>query len=104
MSDNGSRPTSVASMKACPEMGIKQALTSYGNPKGNADTERVFKTMKEELLWFREWHSPFELTDALGKWVSYYHRSHLPSSPGYRSPMKFEEEYQNAQLTFLATP
>jgi len=105
MSDNGSQPTSVAFMKACREMGIKQAFTSYGNPKGNADTERVFRTMKEELLWLREWHSPFELTDSLGIWVESYNKSYLHSSLGYRSPMKFEEEYQqNNQLTLLVTP
>ena len=103
MSDNGSQPTSVAFMKSCREMGIKQAFTSYGNPKGNADTERVFRTMKEELLWLREWYSPFELTEALGKWVEYYNRSYLHSTLGYRSPMKFEEEYQNNQLTLLVT-
>ncbi len=37
MSNNGSQPTSVAFMKSCREMGVKQAFTSYGNPKGNAD-------------------------------------------------------------------
>jgi transposase InsO family protein len=104
MSDNGSQPTSVAFMKSCREMGIKQAFTSYGNPKGNADTERVFRTMKEELLWLREWHSPFELADALGKWVEGYNQSYLHSSLGYKSPMEFEEEYQNRQLTPLVTP
>ncbi len=85
------------------EMGVKQAFTSYGNPKGNADTERVFRTMKEELLWLREWHSPFELTDALGKWIESYNRSYLHSTLGYKSPMKFQEEYQNNQLTLLVT-
>jgi len=66
MSDNGSQPTSMGFMKSCRHMDITQAFTSYGNPKGNADTERVFRTMKEELLWLREWNSPFELADALG--------------------------------------
>jgi putative transposase len=103
MSDNGSQPTSVAFMKACREMGIKQAFTSYGNPKGNADTERVFRTMKEELLWLREWHSPFELIEALGTWVEIYNRSYLHSSLGYQSPEQFEEEYQKNQLTLLVT-
>jgi transposase InsO family protein len=103
MSDNGSQPTSVAFMKACREMGIKQAFTSYGNPKGNADTERVFRTMKEELLWLREWHSPFELAKALGRWIETYNRSYLHSSLGYKSPEKFEEEYCT-QLTLLVTP
>lgn len=104
MSDNGSQPTSVAFMKACRNMGVKQAFTSYGNPKGNADTERVFRTMKEELLWLREWHSPFELTEALGKWIEDYNRSYLHSSLGYKSPMKFEKEYHNNQLTLLVIP
>jgi transposase InsO family protein len=98
MSDNGSQPTSLCFMKSCRDMGIKQAFTSYGNPKGNADTERVFRTMKEELLWLREWHSPFELTDALARWVAGYNRFYLHSALGYKSPMKFEEEYQGSQI------
>lgn len=91
-------------MKACRELNIHQAFTSYNNPKGNADTERVFRTMKEELLWLREWTSPFELADALGQWIRYYNGSYLHSALGYKSPIKFEEEYRNNQLTLLATP
>ena len=101
MSDNGCQPTSVAFIKSCREMGIKQAFTSYGNPKGNADTERMFRTIKEELLWLSEWHSPFELADNLGTWIKNYNRSYLHSALGYKSPMKFEEEYKNSQLTLL---
>jgi putative transposase len=103
MSDNGSQPTSVGFMKACHDMDIRQAFTSYNNPKGNADTERVFRTMKEELLWLKEWTSPFELADALGKWIEYYNVRYLHSSLGYKSPEKFEEEYQNSQATLLVT-
>jgi putative transposase len=101
MSDNGSQPTSVAFMKSCREMGIKQAFTSYGNPKGNADTERIFRTMKEELLWLREWHSSFELADALGSWVASYNRSYLHSALGYKPPLQFEKEYKNHQINQL---
>lgn len=103
MSDNGSQPTSVGFMKACRELGIRQAFTSYNNPRGNADTERVFRTMKEELLWLREWTSPFELVDALKDWISSYNESYLHSTLGYKSPTKFEEEYRINQLTPLAT-
>ena len=84
-------------------MDITQAFTSYNNPKGNADTERVFRTMKEELLWLREWTSPFELADALGMWIEYYNGSYLHSALGYKSPIKFEKEYQNSQATLLVT-
>lgn len=102
MSDNGSQPTSVSFMRSCRAMGVNQAFTSYNNPKGNADTERLFRTMKEELLWLREWHSPFELTDALGGWVKSYDNHYLHSALGYKSPNTFEEEYWNSQITPLA--
>jgi transposase InsO family protein len=55
----------------------------------------------EELLWLRECHSPFELADALGKWVESYNRFYLHSSLGYRSPIKVEEKCQNRQITLL---
>lgn len=99
MSDNGSQPTSLSFMKTCRCLDIQQAFTSYGNPKGNADTERVFRTMKEELLWLREWCSPFELIDSLGHWIEYYNSQYLHSTLGYKAPNQFEEKYRNHQIT-----
>jgi putative transposase len=101
MSDNGSQPTSVSFMKACRALDINQAFTSYNNPRGNADTERMFRTMKEELLWLREWTSPFELADALGKWITYYNGNYLHSALRYKSPIQFEEHHQKSQITPL---
>ena len=65
MSDNGCQPSSLAFMKAAATLGITQAFTSDNNPKGNADTERLMRTLKEELLWLREWASPLELEQSL---------------------------------------
>jgi putative transposase len=101
MSDNGCQPTSLSFMKSCGELGIKQAFTSYGNPKGNADTERFFRTMKEELLWLREWTSPFELMNEIGRWLPSYNESYLHSSLCYRTPNQAETEYLNGQLTHI---
>ena len=98
MSDNGSQPTSIGFMQACRALGIRQTFTSYNNPKGNADTERIFRTMKEELLWLREWDSPFVLAEELQNWVEYYNRSYLHSTLGYRAPNQFEMEYKKAVL------
>jgi transposase InsO family protein len=55
MSDNGCQPTSVRFMSDCAVLGVKQTFTSYNNPKGNADTERIMRTIKEELLWLNEY-------------------------------------------------
>jgi len=98
MSDNGSQPASIGFMRSCKEMAIKQAFTSYNNPKGNADTERMFRTLKEELLWLKEWFSPFDLTNAIDRWIDYYNQDYLHSTLGYKSPNIYEKEYQQAVL------
>jgi len=101
MSDNGSQPTSLSFMKACSNLGIHQAFTSYNNPKGNADTERMIRTMKEELFWLREWESERELSYELDKWVDYYNRDYLHSAHGYRPPIQVEEEYYKYHTSHL---
>jgi len=101
MSDNGCQPTSLSFMKSCSDLGIKQAFTSYGNPRGNADTERFFRTMKEESLWLREWTSPFELMNEIVEWIHGYNESYLHSSLGYKTPNQAETDYLNGQLTHI---
>jgi hypothetical protein len=58
-------------------------FTSYNNPKGNADTERVIRTLKEECLWLQEWTCPFELSQAFEGWVADYNEHYLHSTLGY---------------------
>jgi transposase InsO family protein len=103
MSDNGCQPTSISFVKACGVMGIEQAFTSYNNPKGNADTERFFRTMKEELLWLRDWTSPFELLNEVGEWLKSYNTEYLHSSLGYKTPEATETEYRNSQRLLIST-
>jgi len=93
ISDNGSQPTSLSFMKTCSNLEVEQLFTSYNNPKGNADTERMIRTMKEELFWLREWENERELSLELDKWVDYYNKNYLHSALGYRTPIQIEEEY-----------
>lgn len=92
VSDNGSQPTSRKFMQECATLGIKQIFTCYNNPKGNADTERVIRTIKEDLIWIREWKTPFELEDKLKEWVDCYNSDYPHSSLGYKTPNQFENE------------
>jgi putative transposase len=93
MSDNGGQPASLAFMQACQTLGVYQVFTSDTNPKGNADTERLMRTLKEECLWLQEWTSPFELIRALEVWITDYHPHYLHSALGYQSPRQFERAY-----------
>lgn len=99
MSDNGCQPTSVAFMAACSRLEVHQAFTSYNNPRGNADTERMIRTIKEELLWLREWASPFELAEALEAWIQRYNTEYLHSALGYKSPIQCESMFKNSHQT-----
>ena len=93
VSDNGSQPTSKKFIKEMKELEIKQVLTSYNNPKGNADTERMIRTLKEELIWISEFRSLKEAKEQIEKWVDSYNREYVHSTLGYMSPREFESEY-----------
>jgi len=67
-SDNGCQlTTSLSCMHACTDLEIKQTFISWSNPKGNADTERVIRTLKENLVWPYDQDHPFHFQRALTK-------------------------------------
>ena len=92
MSDNGCQPTSVRFMADCALLGVNQTFTSYNNPKGNADTERMMRTIKEELVWINEYVDLWDLKKALKIWIDEYNNDYLHSALGYKSPTQFENQ------------
>jgi transposase InsO family protein len=72
VSDNGCQPTSERFMKNCATLGIKQIFASWNNPKGNSDTERVIRTIKEDIVWPYDWDNPFDFELALAQWIDKY--------------------------------
>ena len=92
ITDNGCQPTSEKFMKACNTLGVKQIFTSFNNPKGNADTERVIRTIKEDLVWIYEWSSSFEFEQAFKKWVEAYNSDFPHMALGYKTPQQFAQD------------
>jgi transposase InsO family protein len=95
VSDNGCQPTSKAFERHCKLLGIKQIFTSYSNPKGNADTERVIRTIKEELVYINEFDLKSEFSDAFKNWVEFYNFKYPHSALKYKSPYQVEREFVN---------
>ena len=94
VSDNGSQPTSRAFMQKTKELGIRQIFTTYNNPKGNADTERVIRTIKEEVIWINEFTSLTEVCNIIPNWIEIdYNKLYIHSRLNYKSPEEFEEGY-----------
>lgn len=101
MSDNGSQPTSILFMATTKNLGINQAFTSYNNPKGNADTERIIRTMKEEILWLNEWQNLSELKLSLTNWIDWYNEEYLHSSLDYKTPNSVHNNFILSKENFL---
>ncbi len=94
ISDNGCQPTARSFMRDMATLGIEQIFTSYDNPKGNAETERVIRTIKEEFIWLNEFESFEEAQEKIGKWIEVdYNRLYVHSALGYKSPEEFEMLY-----------
>lgn len=94
MSDNGSQPTSIKYENEANTLGMEHVTTSYSNPKGNADTERVFRTLKEDVIWPNEFDSYDEAKTAVDNWVHFYNTEYPRSSPGEISPIEIENKIQ----------
>lgn len=94
ISDNGCQPTSQRFMMSCSILGIKQIFTTWSNPKGNSDTERVMRTIKEGIVWCYDWQSPFEFEVALGKWIHDYNTDYPHQSLNNMTPRQCCEQYQ----------
>ena len=73
-------------MRECATLGITQAFTTYNNSKGNVDTERTMRTIKEELFWLWEWHSLEHLANALSDWIEFFNTMYLHSTHGWKTP------------------
>lgn len=98
ISDNGCQPTSQRFMMNCSLLGVKQIFTTWSNPKGNSDTERVMRTIKEDIVWPYEWDNPFNFEVALNKWINSYNTDFPHQSLDNLTPRQCYENFINKEL------
>ena len=92
ISDNGSQPTSTKYENFSNTLGINHITTSYSNPKGNADTERFFRTFKEEIIWTRDYDKYDEAKKSVEDFIEFYNNDYPHSALGYISPEDFVKQ------------
>lgn len=93
VSDNGSQPTSKMFHKHCNLLEIEQIFTSYSNPKGNADTERMMRTIKEDMVYVSEFKTREDFKESFDVWRDWYNREYPHSTHKYKSPYQVERDY-----------
>ena len=84
-------------MKTCSDLKIKQIFTTWNNPKGNADTERVIRTIKEDFVWVQDWNNPFQFQAGFEQWVHSYNTDFPHQSLNYYTPQQFMNSYQRKE-------
>ncbi len=97
ISDNGSQPTSGRYLADCKSLDIEQIFTTYNNPKGDADTERCIRTVKEEAVWPYEFETLDEARQKLAEQITFYNERYCHSSISYKSPNEFLREFNEKQ-------
>ena len=99
ISDNGTQPTATTFLEATATLGINHIFTTYNNPKGNADTERMMRTIKEEVLWLQEFTSLEHAREVINRWIRVdYHQLYVHSALGYKSPQEYEHQFEQQLL------
>lgn len=98
-SDHGSQYTSLAFGQRCQEAGILPSMGAIGDCYDNALAESFFATLETELLATNHWRSLAEARTAIFAFIeTFYNSQRRHSALGYRSPNKFEKEYDRRQL------
>ena len=93
MSDNGSQPTSHKFRNVLQRLEIQPTYTAYNNPKGNANTERWFRTFKEDCVWIHEWDNFKAVVKDIKKWIEFYNNKYPHSALDGYSPNEFMKNY-----------
>jgi putative transposase len=96
-SDQGSQYTSLAFGKRCKEAGVRPSMGSVGDAYDNAMCESFFATLECELLDRRRFASQAEARMTCFSFIEgWYNPVRLHSALGYRSPMAYEAEFEDA--------
>lgn len=90
-SDRGCQYASREYVKTLREHGIQISMTESGDPKDNAQAERINNTMKNELLKDKVFHSIGEVTAAVALAVDFYNNRRPHMSIGMMTPAEAAE-------------
>ncbi len=90
--DHGPQYTGADCAALVARWGLVHTFAPVGRPTGNAVAERVIRTMKEEVVWLRDWDSADELRAALVPWQHRYNTQRPHQALGWETPAEYRDE------------
>jgi transposase InsO family protein len=96
--DNGSQYVSDVFQGELKFLGIESSPAFVRAPEGNGCSERIIRTLKEQLLWLRPFRNVEELRLALLDWKDRYNRSWLIERHGFLTPDQARRRHEELKL------
>jgi transposase InsO family protein len=90
--DHGSQYTGADCAAFVAKWNLLHTFAPVGRPTGNAVAERVIRTMKEEVVWLRDWDTADELRAALLAWQIRYNSQRPHQALGWKTPAEHRAE------------
>lgn len=87
--DHGPQYTGQDCRDLVAEWRLVHTFAPVGRPTGNAVVERVIRTLKEEVIWLRDWDSADEVRAAVEAWVRRYNDERPHQALGYATPAEY---------------
>lgn len=95
--DHGSQFTSKHFQRQLKFLGIESSPSFVRNPEGNGVAERFVRTLKEQLLWQRDFEDAEELRQALQEFRRRYNEEWILGRHGYASPAAVRRRWHGAE-------
>jgi len=92
--DNGCQPTSRQFVRYAAECGVRLEYTGYASPRENGHIERLMRTLKEEVIWVREFRDLDDVRAAVEEFVAFYNGEYPHSALGYASPDEVSRQWR----------
>lgn len=90
--DHGPQYTGADCEALVDRWGLEHTFAPVGRPTGNAVVERLIRTLKEEVVWLRDWDSADELRAALEAWLVRYNTTRPHQSLGWLTPSEYRSQ------------
>jgi putative transposase len=100
--DHGPQYTGADCEDLAKEWHLDHTFAPVGRPTGNAVVERLIRTMKEEVVWLRDWDSAAELREALLAWMARYNTERPHQALDWLTPAEYRAQRLSNATAALA--